>query len=60
MNNDEYHQFILDRWKPIIDQYNNELAKHTDFVKFIIEDFTVCMVVDSDYGYKVGMQLVTE
>lgn len=58
MNNDEYHQFILDRWQPIIDQYNNEMAKYTDSVKFIIEDFTVCMV--NDYGHKVGMQLVTE
>lgn len=58
MNNDEYHQFILDRWQPIIDQYNNELAKHTDSVKFIIENFTVCMVAYD--GYKVGMQLITE
>lgn len=58
MNNDEYHQFILDRWQPIIDQYNNELAKYTDSVKFIIEDFTVCMV--NSYGHKVGMQLATE
>ncbi len=58
IDNDEYHQFIMDHWQPFVDRYNNAMAEYSDSTKFIIDDLTICMV--NVYGHKVGMQLVTE
>lgn len=46
MDNDEYHQFIMDHWQPFVDRYNNAMAEYNDSTKFIIDDLTICMVND--------------
>ena len=56
-DNDEYNQFIMDRWQPIIDQFN-ELMSVVGKAQFAIEDFAVVMY--DGFGHKVGMNLVIE
>ncbi len=52
-DNEEYNQFIIERWQKIIDQYNSVLAMYGS-TKFVIEDLNVVMF--DDFGHKVEMK----
>lgn len=54
-NDEDYEQFIIDRWQPIIDQYNDAMAVFAP-VKFEIENTEVVMF--DGWGHKVSMNLV--
>lgn len=54
-NNEEYEQFIIERWNKIVDQYNEAMATYGGTAKFVIEDFNEMML--DGFGHKVEMKL---
>ena len=56
-DNEEYHQFIIERWQKILDQYNKAMALFGS-AKFVIENFKVVML--DGWGHKAEMKLVTK
>lgn len=57
-NNEEYEQFIIERWNKIINQYNEAMATFGGTAKFEIEDLNVVML--DGFGHKVEMKLTTK
>lgn len=53
-NNEEYEQFIIERWNKIVDQYNEAMASYCGTAKFEIEDLNVVMF--DGFGHKVEMK----
>ena len=54
-NNEEYEQFIIERWNKIVDQYNEAMAGYGSTAKFEIEDLNEVMF--DGFGHKVEMKL---
>lgn len=55
-NNEEYEQFIIERWNKIVDQYNEAMAGYGSTAKFEIEDLNEVMF--DGFGHKVEMKLI--